>query len=413
MASLEETTAEGARRRVHRLMLAGWVDSLCLSFAWTLILLEVLRRHGLQAAGFAGAAMLVGTALSAPVATHLSVRLGGRQLLRTAAAAEAVLRVGVFALLLADAGMWSLVVCIAVMNVTAWTGYAGMRAEVAAISPGPTAITWYGTGVAAVEAVGVAAAALVPASVVQGLSPAVVCIVAVYVLALLPTVLVAGGSTVAAVRTVQGGPADARPSMPLVAGVLLMALASAPTLLTVAIAAELHGRAAVAPAAIAFTVGALSAPYLAGIVQRRRANGPVTWILCATGMVVLWPVAGLSIPVLCAAQLASGLFMTTLEGLLDATTAARARGAVTGALARGSAGRALGSAAGTAALPFGLGAVGLSAVTGTLGVGLLTAGLVTAGWFRRDRRMLAASGVVRPDRDGPYAGRMPARLDWQ
>ena len=93
-------------------------------------------------------------------------------------------------------------------------------------------------------------------------------------------------------------------------------------------------------------------------------------------MVLLWPLAPLSVAWLCAAQLLSGLFMTTLEGLLDATTAARATGSVTGALARGTAGRALGSAAGTAALPVALVGVGLAPVTG--GVTLLLAGTAVA-----------------------------------
>ncbi len=95
-------------------------------------------------------------------------------------------------------------------------------------------------------------------------------------------------------------------------------------------------------------------------------------------MVVLWPLAPFSVVVFCAAQLLSGQFMTTLEGLLDATTAANARGPVAGALARGTAGRALGSAAGTAALPFGLVAVGLTAVTGGMTLLLVVAGLVAA-----------------------------------
>ena len=377
--------------RLRRLMAAGWIDSICLSFAWTLILLEIVDRYGLRAAGLAGAAMLVGVALSAPVATALAGWLCGRRLLRAAAGAEAVLRVGVFALLLLDVGMWSLALCIAVMNITAWTGYAGMRAEVASVAPGPTALTWYGTGVAAVEALGAAAAALVPAKLVQGPSLALLCIVVGYVLALLPTVLVAGGSTIRAAPRPTPGAQRARPSLPIVAGVVLMSVASAPTLLTVALAAELHGRSAVAPAAIAFTIGSLSAPYLSDLVQRRAANGPVAWVLCAAGMVLLWPFAPLSVAVLCAAQLCSGLFMTTLEGLLDSTTAAEARGSVTGALARGTAGRALGSAAGTGALPLGIVTVGLSAVTGTLAVGLLAVGVAVAG-----RSFLGTRGLPAP-----------------
>lgn len=383
-----------AGRRLGRLMVAGWIDSVCLSFAWTLLLLEILERHGLDAAGLAGAAMLVGVSLSAPVASHLSHLFGGRHLLQLAAAAEAVLRVGVFVLLFLGVGIWVLAACVVVMNITAWTGYAAMRAEVAAVAPGPAALTQYGTGVAAVEALGAAAAALVPASILHEPSIAVVCIVGVYVLALLPTVLVARRSPISpGLSEPRSSPVRSRPSLPLVAGVLLMATASAPTLLYVPLAAEMHGRSSVAVAAVAFTIGSLTAPYVARVVERRAANGPLAWIACGVGMVLLWPLSSLSIVVFCAAQMLSGQFMTALEGLLDAKTAAKAQGPITGALARGTAGRALGSAAGTAALPIGIVAFGLSAITGTLALLLLGGGIV-AGIRRGHRALPKCDGLL-------------------
>ena len=78
------------------------------------------------------------------------------------------------------------------MNVMAWTGYAAMRAEVAAASRGAAGLTWYGTVVASVEAVGVASAALLP----RGGDWLLAGVAACYVLALLPTVVVAGRSPV-------------------------------------------------------------------------------------------------------------------------------------------------------------------------------------------------------------------------
>jgi hypothetical protein len=83
--------------------------------------------------------MLVGVALSAPAAARLSTRLDGRALLRVTCVTEAVLRVGTFALLLGGAPL----VVVAASNVVAWTGYAGMRAEVAAADPRGVAMTWY------------------------------------------------------------------------------------------------------------------------------------------------------------------------------------------------------------------------------------------------------------------------------
>jgi MFS family permease len=390
------------RRRVARLMFAGLVDSLCLSFAWTVLLLQIVTDHGLGAAGLVSAAMLVGVALSAPVASRLACHLDGRRLLRSAAAAEALLRVAVFALLATGAPLPVLVVSVGLMNVLAWTGYAGMRAEVAAVSPETSALTWYGTGVAAIEAVGAAAAALLPLVADVDSSTVLVAVTGVYVLGLLPTVVVAGGSPVrrAPRRPVVGGRRPARSwrptaTVPVAAGVLLMLAASAPTLLAVGLAAELHGRASVALVAVAFTVGSLAAPLLSWRVQRRRANGPLVWLLCAVGMTVGWVLAPWSVALMMVAQAASGLCMTALEGLLDTSIATGAGSGVTGALARGTAGRALGSAAAVAVLPPALAQVGLTTVM--IGV---TAVLCAAGLVLRRRQPAPAGSVEDPTGTG-------------
>ena len=354
---------------------AGLVDSLFLSVAWTVLMLQVVASYGLAAAGLCSAAMLTGVALSAPVAGWLASLLSGRHLLRVAAAAEAVLRVGVFALLLTDAPVWLLALCIATMNVTAWTGYAGMRAEVASVSNGPTALTWYGSIVAAVEAAGVAVGAFLPAR--GGVSPdsVLLAVVVAYVLALVPTVVVAGGSSIAPGGRRVRGPDRRRVgvSAPTLGGSILMFLASAPTLLAVALAADLHGRVAVAPAAIAFTLGSLAAPALTRRIPEHRADHLGLWIACALGMVVGWILAPAHVALMCVAQLLSGLFMTALEGLLDASAARHHPGHVTGALARATAGRALGSAAGTALLPLLIAGVTLEATTATISLVLLVA----------------------------------------
>jgi hypothetical protein len=363
------------RRRVFQLMFAGLVDSLCLSFAWTVLMLQIVSDYGLGAAGLISAAMLVGVALSAPVASRLAGLLNGRLLLRFAASVEALLRVAVFACLVTGVPMLTLALCVSVMNVTAWTGYAGMRAEVAAVSQGTSALTWYGAGVAGIEAVGAAAAALLPL-VADARSTNVLAIVtAIYVVGLLPTVVVAGASPIERPpRSPQGGesrgPRESwRPtaSLPVAAGMLLMFVASAPTLLSVGLAAEMHGRPSVALVAVSFTVGSMVAPPLASHVLSRRANGPRIWLLCGLGMTLGWVLAPLSVALMMVAQAASGACMTALEGLLDTNIAAEARTGVTGALARGTAGRALGSATAVVVLP-----------SVVLQLGLTTAMLVVA-----------------------------------
>src|SRR3954452_2295282 len=397
-----------ARRRVLCLMAAGLVDSFALSLAWTVVVLQVTRQHGLVAAGVCSTAMLVGVALSAPTATWMAQWLDGRHLLRTAGGIEAILRLSVMSLLACGAPVWLLAVCVMAMNVVAWTGYAGMRAEVAAVSEGASGITWYGTTVAAVEAVGVAAGALVPLTVGGGLSPAVLtAVVTIYVGALLPTLLVAGGSRVpraprSRVRLSSLSSHVTRRDWAAVQGALLMTAASGPTLLSVALAAQLHGRAAVGLSAAAFTLGSLFAPALAGVLERTQRNQVTSWLVLAVGMVLGWALAAQAVFWLCVAQTLSGLCMTSLEGLLD-TRASRLRPeTVTAAPARATAARPLGSSAATAVLPMLVAAAGLSRTTVTLSAALAFLALIvqaTRGQRRRPSRLETDAAVTSSPRE--------------
>ncbi len=145
-----------------------------------------------------------------------------------------------------------------------------------------------------------------------------------------------------------------------------MLLASGPTLLSVGLAAEFHGRRAVAIAAVAFTLGTMLAPVVGGLLDRRRVPPGVAWPLLGVGMVAGWVFAPVSVAALAVAQLLSGASLTAFEGSMDA-----AAGPSAGRLAWAGAARGLGGAAGTAALPrllaaAPIGALGL-AVTAVLG----------------------------------------------
>ncbi len=180
------------RRRVRRLLGAGTVDSFGLSVGWTAVTLQVVAQHGLGAAAGINAAMLGGVALSAPVATLLSARLPGGVLLRWSAVGEGVLRVSLFALLAAGAPLPLLGAAVVVLHVLAWTGFAVMRAEVAAADPRPAAMTTYLMAIAAAEAVGAAVAALLPAGPDGAIGGRLAVAVAVlYGGALVPTVVIA------------------------------------------------------------------------------------------------------------------------------------------------------------------------------------------------------------------------------
>ena len=392
--------------RLRRLIATALVDSFGLSLGWTVFSLHVVRGHGLAGLGLCNAAMLVGVALSAPVATRLSTHLDGRALLRVTCVTESVLRVGSFALLLAGAPLLLVAVAVAASNVVAWTGYAGMRAEVAAADPRGAAMTWYMVAVAAIEAAGTATAALLPTGpsglVSGGLLTGVI---ACYGGGLLPTWLVAAGARVPRARwrsvaqrperrrRISTAPYRSGPLTGLLAsGGLVMLLGSGPTLLAVGLAAELHGTRWVAGSALAFALGSLLAPFAVVRMERHAVPPSIAWPALGVGMALGWAFAAWHPFALLAAQLLSGMCMSALEGDMDARIAASdasPRG-VTANLATAAALRAFGSAAAVALAPRVIAEAGI----GWLGAALAT-GLATLALGRLARRWTrSAAGRV-------------------
>ena len=380
--------------RLRRLIATALVDSFGLSLGWTVFSLHVVRGHGLTGLGLCNAAMLVGVAMSAPVAARLSTRLDGRALLRVTCATESVLRVATFALLLARAPLLLVAVAVAASNVVAWTGYAGMRAEVAAADPRGAAMTWYMVAVAAIEAAGTATAALLPTGptglVTGGL---LVGVIACYGGVLVPTWLVAAGAQVPraqpVVRPVARRPGRRRklstgPLTGLLAsGGLVMLLGSGPTLLAVGLAAQLHGTRWVAGSALAFAAGSLLAPFAVARLERHAVPPSIAWPALGVGMAAGWTFAAWHPLALLAAQLVSGMCMSALEGDMDARIAASdaAPRGVTANLATAAALRAFGSAAAVALAPRVIAEAGI----GWLGAALAT-GLATLALGRLARR---------------------------
>jgi hypothetical protein len=401
--------------RLRRLIATALVDSFGLSLGWTVFSLLVVRDHGLAGLGLCNAAMLCGVALSAPVAARLSTHLDGRALLRVTATTEAGLRIGTFVLLLAGAPLAVVAAAVAASNVVAWTGYAGMRAEVAAADPRGAAMTWYMVAVAAIEAAGTATAALLPTGpgglVSGGL---LVAVVAGYGACLLPTWLVAGGARVpraprrtrpaglgwsAGFRRPSGQGWSAglgwsagfwrssrrwRPAPLLASGGLVMLLGSGPTLLAVGLAAELHGTRWVAGSALAFALGSLVAPLAVARLERRAVPPSVAWPALGVGMVAGWAFAAWNPAALLAAQLLSGMCMSALEGDMDARVAKRTQSprGVTAGLASAAALRAFGSAAAVAIAPRVIADAGVGGLSVAFTTVLLTAMVLTLAWHR-------------------------------
>ena len=390
--------------RLRRLIATALVDSFGLSLGWTVFSLYVVGRHGLAGLGLCNAAMLIGVALSAPVAARLSTRLDGRALLRVTCATESVLRVATFALLLARAPLLLVAVAVAASNVVAWTGYAGMRAEVAAADPRGAAMTWYMVAVAAIEAAGTATAALLPSGPDEVVSGGLlVAVIAGYGASLLPTWLVAGGALVAraaplpragGLRAVRRRKLSTGPLTGLLAsGGLVMLLGSGPTLLVVGLAAQLHGTRWVAGSALAFAAGSLLAPFAVARLERHAVPPSIAWPALGVGMAAGWTFAAWHPLALLAAQLLSGMCMSALEGDMDARIAASdaAPRGVTANLATAAALRAFGSAAAVALAPRVIAEAGIGWRGAALATGLATLAL---GRLARRWSRSAAGRVV-------------------
>jgi hypothetical protein len=337
-----------------------------------------VAKGGLAAAGLYNAAMLVGVVLSAPATAWLAGRMPGRTLLTTTAAVEVVLRVGTLAALLAGWPAPVIAAGVVVMNVAAWAGFAGMRAEVADADGRPAAMTRYATCIAAIEAAGAGLAALLPVN--AGL---VAVVAAVYGASLVPTFVCACRAQVPTARQSRSPRprhrgADLRgPVGVLAAGALIMLLASGPTRLAVALADQLHGQVSVAGATAAFSAGCLLASTAVDLVDRIRLPTVLAWPLWGVGMLVGWVAAPLSFIGLLAAQFLSGLSLTAFEGAMDARMAKDAdRGEVTAVLAWSASIRALGGAVSVRLLPVLAAAPAIGVFSGASAAVLAAAGVI-------------------------------------
>ncbi|WP_432824282.1 hypothetical protein [Dactylosporangium sp. CA-092794] len=181
----------------------------------------------------------------------------------------------------------------------------------------------------------------------------------------------------------------------LVAGGGIMLLSAGPTLLSVALATELHGRHAVAGAAAAFSAGCLLSSWAVDRVGRLRLPTAVAWPLWGVGMLVGWLVAPTHVAGLFLAQFLSGLSMTAFEGGMDARLARQVRaGSVTTVLAWSASTRALGGAIAVRTLPALVTAPAIGAVAGVAAGLLSAASLVALVRSRRGGVPAGSSGEV-------------------
>jgi hypothetical protein len=389
----------GGRRRAGRLrelLLSGVVDSFGNALGWTVVLLIGTARGGLGEASLYSAAMLVGTVLSAPVAGWLSRRLNGRWLLRGTALVEGTLRLSVLGALVAGLPAWLVAIGIALMNIAAWTGYAGMRAEVSAVDASPRSMTRYAVGIAGVEAAGTAVAALLPKGTAgYPTGWLLVTVFLAYAGAMLPTMITARRARMSALpgssRNQLPGPgipttevvrkvhSQVRlPSMRLlIAGGGIMLTAAGPILLVVPVTEELYGSGWVAAAAIAFCLGTLLSTTAIGLIARLRLPAVLRWTLWGLGMLVGWIFAATAAPLVLLAQFLAGLSQTAFEGDMDARVAEEAAPtAVTRDLAYSASVRALGGAVAVRLLPLLVAAPAIGTVASAAGLALGVTALI-------------------------------------
>jgi hypothetical protein len=350
--------------RLRAVTAAGLIDSLGLAVGWTFFNLYALHAQGLAAVGAYNGALFTGVALSAPATGWLSSRLCGRSLLRSTAIVEGALRVGSFVLLVAGAPHGLVALAVTAMGLTAWTGYAGMRSEIAAADRRAGALARYLGSIASIEGIGAAAAALAPVSIgALQRSGTLAAILAVYAGVLAPTFVVAGGSRVARALEPVRLRSMARHARAIAGGFGVMLVASAPVLLAVGLAAKLHGRTAVAWSALAFLAGSLLAPRLATALERRCVPAPIIWPALGAVFAGGWILAPWSVAGLVVAQFVAGIALPAFEGLVDAAVAGGEDGGrVTAGLAWAGAARALGTAAAVSVAPSLFSAAGVSVV---------------------------------------------------
>ncbi len=398
--------------RLGQLLAAGLIDSFGMTLGWTVFSLLVLEANGLAGLGACNAAMLVGVALAAPATAWLSPRLGAGALLRATSAVEAVLRVVSFGLLLAGAPVAVLAVVVVVMYAAGLAGYAGMRAEVSAASPPDRAaatMTRFVVAILAVEAAGVASAALLPGEPPGTAEGLLVGVVVFYGASQLPIWLVARGARVGRPPRRAARRGRARASLPLLAGALIMLLGSGPALLAVGLAARLHGSRWVAGSALAFTAGALLAPWAVALLERQRLPATVTWPAWGSGMLLGWVLAPTHVAGLLLAQILAGLCIAAFEGSMDAHVAAKqTHGHLTGSLAASEAVRAIGSAAAVATLPALVGTSSIAAFSGVASAVLLLATVLAVAvhsWARSTARPLPATPALAAAAAGAVTGR--------
>jgi len=383
---MRPTRPDPRRRRLVRLSTAGLVDSAGLALGWTVFTLHAAATQGLGIVAVYHVAMYVGIALSAPWIRWATRRVSSRALLRGLVVAEAVLRLAGILLLAGGAPVPLVAATVLVQYVAAWSGYALMRAEVAAVDPGAASMTWYGVCIGATEAVAAALAALVPEDAHGFTGPVLAAVAAVYAASLLPTWLVARD---AASRPAGPRMAGAVPPLPLRRLVGGMALAAGPTLLAVPLADALAGRPGIVVAALAFTAGSLAAPAAARVAE--VLPPPAAWPLLGGLMVGGWVLAPAHIAGLAAAQFLSGVAFTALEGATDARLL-HTTGSGAAELAHAGAARALGGAAAVAAIPSLIVVLPLADLAALLAAALAAAAATGTGLIRpgSGRRRLAA-----------------------
>jgi hypothetical protein len=361
------------RRRLTVLSAAGLIDSAGLALGWTVFVLYAADHQGLIAVGVYHGAMYAGIALSYWFTAWLSRRLTGRQALRGLAATEALLRVGGFVLLLLGCPVLVVAGVVLVQNVIAWTGYALMRAEIAAVDPRSASLTRYGVCIGAAETAAAALATFLPTEAARMPVTAVVGVSLAYAGCLLPTWHIAGAARTARVAARKRAPQRTRTTRTrLSRGAVIMLVAAGPTLLAVPLANQLAGRAGVMVALLAFTVGTLGAPRAAHLLDRLPSR--LAWPLLGLGMVAGWTLAPVHLLGLAVAQALAGTALTAIEGMMDARLYSGAN-AGPSALAAGASARALGGAGAVLALPLVLGHVGIGALSAVLSVVLVVAAL--------------------------------------
>lgn len=310
--------AVSPRRRFLASLSAPFADGFGGTFHGVLLGIYLLRVGGLSSfAGFAALGTLGGV-LAPVIAGVLTSRLGGRAVMRTAAAALVLARIASYAAVLFLDAVWGLFALRLVGAASGVILVTGAKGQVTRGRNASTSLAWFNVSSGAGQAV-----AAITAGLLSTASDLVIALVATptVVLATLPTARLArfAPTTTVGLRDQYGS--LGRVARTALLGSAVMALVAAPLLLADGLTVERYGVGWLGPLSVMGFVGGFAAASVLPLVERLRLtprHDPYLWAgLGAIGL-SLWAFSDVGPLWLLAGRLVAGIATGVIASRIEA-----------------------------------------------------------------------------------------------